>query len=93
MTQYCKTLSASLSSLHSQVKAALPTSLPGPLHALKSGDWVLIQAPTKKKWNSPRWLGPFQVLLTTDTAVKTEGRAMWVHATHCKKVPEPPAGN
>ncbi|KAF7645639.1 hypothetical protein LDENG_00200770 [Lucifuga dentata] len=75
--------------MYPQVAAHIPQPIPGPLHPLKPGDWVLIKAPSKKRWNSPRWLGPFQILLTTDTAVKTDGRATWIHATHCKKVPDP----
>ncbi|KAL6478455.1 hypothetical protein MHYP_G00142900 [Metynnis hypsauchen] len=39
------------------------------------------------RWNQPRWMGPLQVLLVTHTAVKVEGRAVWVNHTHCKKAP------
>ncbi|KAF7643131.1 hypothetical protein LDENG_00244570 [Lucifuga dentata] len=90
MLTYCRFLCSQLSSLHSLAAAHLPQPVPGPLHCLKPGDWILIKSPSKKHWNSPRWLGPFQVLLTTDTAIKTEGQATWIHATHCKKVPDPP---
>ncbi|KAF7643532.1 hypothetical protein LDENG_00237790 [Lucifuga dentata] len=89
MLHYCQQLSACLSSLHSQVKAVLPEPKEEPLHDLKPGDWVVIKDFRRKHWNSPRWLGPFQVLLTTATAIKTEGRTTWVHTTHVRKVPEP----
>ncbi|KAF7641762.1 hypothetical protein LDENG_00272810 [Lucifuga dentata] len=89
MLQYCKSLSACLSSLHSQVKAAFPVPKEGYLHDLKPGDWVVIRDYRRKSWHSPRWLGPFQILLTTETAVKTEGRATWVHASECKRILEP----
>ncbi|KAK1783944.1 hypothetical protein P4O66_004647 [Electrophorus voltai] len=73
-----------------QVKAVLPEVTDTPLHTHQPGDWVLIKDFRRKRWNQPRWRGPFQVLLTTNTAVKTDGRATWIHHTHCKKAPERP---
>uniref|UniRef100_A0A8C5B974 Murine leukemia virus integrase C-terminal domain-containing protein n=1 Tax=Gadus morhua TaxID=8049 RepID=A0A8C5B974_GADMO len=31
----------------------------------------------------PRWQGPIQVLLTTRTAVKLQGKPEWIHASRC----------
>lgn len=62
-----------------------PTT-PGPL--LKVGDWIFIKAVKRKRWHQPRWEGPFQVVLTTPTAVKIQERSTWVHNTHCKLAPE-----
>ncbi|XP_039457636.1 sodium- and chloride-dependent taurine transporter-like [Oreochromis aureus] len=31
---------------------------------LKPGDWVLIRVLHRKNWSSPRWEGPYQVLIT-----------------------------
>ncbi|XP_056266292.1 uncharacterized protein LOC130190746 isoform X2 [Pseudoliparis swirei] len=75
--------------LHTQVKAALPSPATAIQHHLKPGDWVLIKDHRRKHWKQRRYTGPFQVLLTTETAVKVEGKATWVHASHCKRIPNP----
>ncbi|MEQ2289847.1 hypothetical protein AMECASPLE_037434 [Ameca splendens] len=35
------------------------------LNDLRPGDQVLIKTLHRKDWSTPRWKGPFQVLLTT----------------------------
>ncbi|KAI3364118.1 hypothetical protein L3Q82_010793, partial [Scortum barcoo] len=74
---------------HKQVKSALPLPASTSLHDFRPGDWVVIKDLRKKHWHSKRWRGPYQVLLTTYTAVKVAERATWIHANHCRKVPEP----
>ncbi|XP_075888301.1 uncharacterized protein LOC142892193 isoform X2 [Nelusetta ayraudi] len=69
-----------------QVSAALPQAATGPLHCLKPGDYVLVKDLRRKSWKANRWLGPFQVLLVTQTAIKVAERATWIHASHCKRV-------
>lgn len=51
---------------------------------VQPGDWVLIKSIKKKHWHSPKWEGPFQVLLTTNTSLKIAERSTWVHLSHCK---------
>ncbi|XP_036977326.1 uncharacterized protein LOC119032358 [Acanthopagrus latus] len=89
MLRYCANLSSVLSDIHKQVKDALPAPAAHKLHDLEPGDWVVIRDLRRKNWRARRWNGPFQVLLTTETAVKVAERATWVHASHCKRVPEP----
>ncbi|KAK7925084.1 hypothetical protein WMY93_007394 [Mugilogobius chulae] len=98
MLSYCKELNALLSSVSLQVKAALPKAAEAVLHDFKPGDWVLVKETRRKHWRSKRWLGPFQVLLITDTAVKFAERSTWTHASHCRRIvtlPEdlPPASD
>lgn len=90
MLEYCSSLLKSLSQIHGQVKEALPKQAEGLLHDLKPGDWVVVREAKRKTWKSPRWVGPFQILLITHTAVKVQGRATWVHAHHCKRATAPP---
>ncbi|XP_062421340.1 uncharacterized protein LOC119202433 isoform X3 [Pungitius pungitius] len=71
------------------VAAALPKPAEGPLHKLKPGDFVVVKDFRRKNWKARRWQGPFQILLVTQTAVKVAERATWIHASHCKKVPDP----
>ncbi|XP_029699758.1 uncharacterized protein isoform X1 [Takifugu rubripes] len=85
---YCRNLSKSLSDIRGQVKAALPTPAEEQLHNLKSGDYV-VKDFRRTRWNQKRWQGPFQILLVTQTAVKVAERVTWIHASHCKRVPEP----
>jgi len=52
---------------------------------LNIGDWVFPKVIKRKVWNKPRWEGLFQILITTSTAVKVEGRDTWIHKSHCKR--------
>ena len=89
MLRYCATLSSVLSEIHQQVKAALPKPAEGKLHDLEPGDYIVVRDLRRKNWKARRWNGPFQVLLVTETAVKVAERATWIHASHCRRVPDP----
>ncbi|XP_069060098.1 neurofilament medium polypeptide-like [Pleurodeles waltl] len=69
-----------------RVEATTLPPIQGPGHALKAGDWVVIKKHVRKSCLEPRWKGPFQVILTTTTAVKCAGVPNWIHASHTKKV-------
>ncbi|XP_051242098.1 protein NYNRIN-like [Dicentrarchus labrax] len=89
MITYCTNLSSALSSIRQQVTATLPRPAAFPLHSLQPGDYVVVKDFRRKNWQARRWQGPFQVLLTTHTAIKVAERATWIHASHCRRVPDP----
>ncbi len=66
---FCKELCSSVKALHSQVIN---------YHNIQPSNFVYVKQYKRKT-------GPFQVLLTTNTAVKCEGWPMWIHTFHCKR--------
>ncbi|KAM4809916.1 LOW QUALITY PROTEIN: uncharacterized protein WCC33_018738 [Rhinophrynus dorsalis] len=88
LTEYVIHLHKQLTNLHGEV--LFFSSLPDPgettgTHHLQPGDWVVIRRYVRKH-PEPRFDGPFQVLLTTPTSVKVEGKPNWIHTSHFKKV-------
>lgn len=55
-------------------------------HTYTPGDSVLVRR-HRALTLEPRWKGPYVVLLTTPTAVKVDGIAAWIHASHLKPAP------
>uniref|UniRef100_A0A8V5GPP7 Murine leukemia virus integrase C-terminal domain-containing protein n=1 Tax=Melopsittacus undulatus TaxID=13146 RepID=A0A8V5GPP7_MELUD len=52
------------------------------IHNIKPGDKVLVKT-WRESTLTPRWEGPFLVLLTTETAIRTAERG-WTHASRVK---------
>ncbi|TWW58668.1 hypothetical protein D4764_06G0001980 [Takifugu flavidus] len=46
---------------------------------IQPGDYVWVKKFVRKRWNTPRWEGPYQVQLTTKTAVRVDGKLSWIH--------------
>ncbi|KAJ1159610.1 hypothetical protein NDU88_000117 [Pleurodeles waltl] len=84
---YCKGLADVVRSFSHQVEATTLPLINDPGHNLKAGDWVFINV--RKSCLEPRWKGPYQVILTTTTAVKCVGIPNWIHASHTKKITSP----
>ncbi|KAJ1198507.1 hypothetical protein NDU88_002347 [Pleurodeles waltl] len=83
---YCKGLAHVVRSFSHQVEASTLPPISDPGHTLQTGDWVVVKKHVRKLCLEPRRKGPYQVILTTTTAVKCAGIPNWIHASHTKKV-------
>ncbi|KAJ1174607.1 hypothetical protein NDU88_006427 [Pleurodeles waltl] len=86
LLDYCKGLADVVRSFSYQVEATTLPPINDPGHNLKAGDWVVVKKHVRKLCLEQRWKGPYQVILTTTTAVKCAGIRNWIHASHTKKV-------
>lgn len=75
--------------LREHADQVLPKPLPGPPSTLilVPGDWVLLTLQLSDL--HPQWTGPFQVLLTTSTAAKLQGKAPRFHLSRLKTTETP----
>jgi hypothetical protein len=86
LKNYILGLSSTLLSLRKKALAQSPP-LDFPVHLHQPGDYVLIKTWKENKLK-PAWEGPFLVLLTMETAVRTMEWG-WTYHTWVKKVPPP----
>lgn len=81
---HLKALEVIKTQIWSRIKEAYaPGTITVP-HGFQVGDSVLVRR-HRAGTLEPRWKGPYLVLLTTPSAVKVDGIAAWVHASHVKK--------
>jgi len=80
LKMYLISLGRTLEALRKYIVLTRSLALDISVHQYQSGDFVCIRT-----WNSEplqeKWKGPFQVLLTTYTAIKVEGVEPWIHYT------------
>ncbi|RMC01831.1 hypothetical protein DUI87_21639 [Hirundo rustica rustica] len=89
--KYLKTIGQTLENLRKKGYLPQTSPLDANVHNINPGDWVLIKTWTNTPL-TPKFEGPYQVLLTTHTAVRTEEKG-WTHITRVKGPVPPPGEN
>lgn len=89
ISSYMVALGKQLNKIRKQVVSTRGRGLDGPIHGIQPGDYVYVKSLTDKNLE-PQWEGPYQVLLTSFTAVKIKEQNAWIHHTRVKKAPQKP---
>ncbi|TRZ07854.1 hypothetical protein HGM15179_019253 [Zosterops borbonicus] len=85
--KYMVALNRQLREIEKYVAGAQNRELDGPVHDIQPGDYVYVKSFAEKTLE-PQWEGPFQVLLTTFTAIKIKEQKAWIYHSRVKKAPE-----
>ncbi|NWH79706.1 POL5 protein, partial [Piaya cayana] len=89
ITSYMVALGKQLGKIEKHVIGTRSRGLDGPVHDIKPGDYVYVKSLAEKTLE-PQWKGPFQVLLTSFTAIKIKEQSVWIHHTRVKKAHKSP---
>ncbi|RMC20242.1 hypothetical protein DUI87_01088 [Hirundo rustica rustica] len=84
---YMVALNKQLREIEKYVAGTQNRQLDGPVHDVQPGDYVYVKSFAEKTLE-PQWEGPFQVLLTTFTAIEIKEQKAWIHHSQVKKAPE-----
>ena len=87
MNGYLIGLSKQLRKIEKHVYSTRGRGLDGTVHKISPGDFVYVKSFADKTLE-PQWEGPFQVLLTSYTAIKIKEQNAWIHHSRVKKAPK-----
>lgn len=89
LCDYMVSLQKQLENINKQVLGTRARGLDQPIHPFKPDDYVYVKIfsgqPLEEKWDRP-----YQVLLTTFTAIKIKEQLAWTHYSRVKRAPERP---